>query len=73
MKARISKARMLFLIVAILAVSLACGGGSSTRTERCMALPGSSTAGCPSGSVPLASCAPTGWGDTQFVQCQVGR
>ena len=72
MKARITKARMLFLIVAILAISLACGGGG-VRTERCLAMPGSSTAGCPSGSVPLASCAPTGWGDTQFVQCQVGR
>ena len=66
------KAIRLAICVAILAISLACGGGG-VRTERCLALPGSSTAGCPSGSVPLGNCAPTGWGDTTFVQCQVGR
>ena len=68
------KAIRLAICAVILAVSLACGGGGSgTRTERCLAMPGSSTAACPSGSVHLGSCAPTGWGDTTFLSCQVGR
>ena len=68
------KAIRLAICAVILAVSLACGGGGSgTRTERCLAMPGSSTAGCPSGSVPLGNCSPTGWGDTQFVECMIGR
>ena len=69
------RAICLVVCLVILAASLACGGGgdSSTRTERCLAMPGSLTASCPSGSVPLRNCSPTGWGDTTIVSCLVGR